>query len=53
MSVGEELQAEVQRIPGWKRRSELDYVPTLARPSGRGPDRSPGLSLGIWAGLDT
>ena len=50
MSVGEELQAEIRRIPGQKRRSESDYVPSLARPSGRGPDRSSGLSLGIWAG---
>ena len=29
--------------------SESDYGPTLARPSGRGPDRSPDLSLGFWA----
>ena len=50
VSVEEELQAEVRRIPGRKRRSESDYGPTLARPSGRGPDRSPGLSLCIWAG---
>ena len=50
VSVGEEPRAEVRRIPGQKRRLESDYVPTLARPSGREPDRSPGLSLCIWAG---
>jgi len=51
VSVGEELQAEVRRIPGRKRRSESNYVPSLARPSGQGLDRSSSLSLGIWAGL--
>ena len=50
VSVGEELQAEVRRIPSQKRRSESDDIPSLARPSGQRSDRSPGLSLGIWAG---
>ena len=49
-SVGEESRAEVWRIPGRKRRSESDYVPSLARPFGRGLDSSPSLPLGIWAG---
>ena len=51
MLVEKEQRAEVWRILDRRSRLEPDYGPTLARPSGRGPDRSPGLSLGIWAGL--
>ena len=47
VSDGEEPRAEVRRIPGQKKRLESDCVPTLARPSDRGPNRSLGLSLCI------
>jgi len=50
VSVGEEARAEVRRIPGRKRRSELDCVPSLTRPSGRRPNRSPGRALGNLVG---
>jgi len=50
VSVRKGQRVEVQRFLGRRKRSLSDHGSTLARPSGRGPDCCPGLSLFIWAG---